>query len=99
MHGTHVLDIAAGNGSVGDSGVAPGADLIAVHLATGAPRDLLGLGTSVRVFDAIHFINDMAGDRPLVINMSVGSHTEAHLGKSLVEQAIDHLVTSSLNSS
>ncbi len=94
MHGTHVLDIAAGNGFVGVSGVAPAAEIIAVHLATKEFKDLMGLGESSRVFDAIHFLDKTAGNQPLVINMSVGSHGDAHMGLSLIEQAIDHLVTS-----
>jgi subtilisin family serine protease len=94
MHGTHVLDIAAGNGSVGEAGIAPNADLIAVHLATNKFKDLMGLGDSVRVFDAIHFLDTEGGEQPLVINMSVGSHGDAHAGVSLIEQAIDSLVTS-----
>ncbi len=97
MHGTHVLDIAAGNGTVGKKGLAPESDLIAVHLTTDKFGDLMGLGTSVRVFDAIHFLDNMAGKQAMVINMSVGSHGDAHLGLSLIEQAIDHLVTSRSN--
>lgn len=97
MHGTHVLDIAAGNGSVGESGIAPEADLIGVHLATDKFKDLMGLGDSVRVFDAIHFLDQTAGNQPLVVNMSVGSHGDSHTGLSLIEQAIDHLVTSKDN--
>jgi len=97
MHGTHVLDIAAGNGSVGATGIAPESDLIAVHLATDKFNDLMGLGTSVRVFDALHFLDNIAGLQPLVINMSVGSHGDAHAGRSLIEQAIDHLVSSKTN--
>jgi subtilisin family serine protease len=91
MHGTHVLDIAAGNGAVGLSGIAPQACLIAVHLSTGTPNDLMGLGTSARVFDAIHFLDYTAGNMPLVVNMSMGGHGDAHEGLSLIEQAIDQL--------
>jgi hypothetical protein len=94
MHGTHVMDIAAGNGTVGASGMAPEAQLLAVHLATDNFKDLMGLGSSVRVFEAIHFLDTMAGVQPLAINLSVGSHGDAHTGLSLIEQAIDQLVTS-----
>jgi len=97
MHGTHVLDIAAGNGAVGVPGVAPDADLIGVHLATEKFKDLMGLGESSRVFDAIHFMDEIANTQALVINLSVGSHGDAHMGRSLIEQAIDYLVTSKPN--
>jgi len=86
-----VLDIAAGGGRLGASGIAPDADLIAVHLATENIGSVVNLGTSVTVFEALHFLDEAAGDRPLVINMSVGSHGDAHAGVSLLEQAIDHL--------
>lgn len=96
-HGTHVLDIAAGNGSIGDSGLAPGTDLIGVHLATDKFGDLMGLGDSARVFDAIHFLDKTAGKQAMVINLSVGSHGDSHAGLSLIEQAIDQLVSSKEN--
>jgi subtilisin family serine protease len=91
MHGTHVLDIAAGNGYTGPAGVAPEAELLAVHLATGKLRDLSGLGESSRVFDAIDFLDKVSGPKPMVINLSVGSHGDSHAGLSLIEQAIDYL--------
>lgn len=94
MHGTHVLDIAAGNGAAGNPGIAPNAGLLAVHLSTGQFKDLMGLGDSARLFDAIHFLDQTAGDTPLVINMSVGNHGDSHTGLSLIEQTIDFLVTS-----
>jgi subtilisin family serine protease len=94
MHGTHVLDIAAGNGTVGESGIAPNADIVGVHLFGGNPSDLMGLGTSARVFDAIHFLDKTVGETPLVINMSMGGHGDAHAGLSLIEQAVDQLIKS-----
>lgn len=93
MHGTHVLDIAAGNSSAGQQGMAPEARLLGVHLGTRSMGDLEALGDSVRVFDALHFLDHAAGSSPLVINMSVGSHGDSHTGLSLIELAIDTLVT------
>ena len=91
-HGTHVLDIAAGNGTIGTSSNAPQADIIAVHLSAGNIGALSSLGDSVRILEAIDFIADMAGDRPLVINMSVGKHGGPHNGKTLVEQGMDNFL-------
>jgi len=88
-HGTHVLDIAAGNGNVGQKGVAPNADIVAVHLSSGNLGGLASLGDSVRILEAIDFISEIAGNRPLVINMSVGKHGGCHSGRSLVEQGMD----------
>jgi outer membrane protein OmpA-like peptidoglycan-associated protein/subtilisin family serine protease len=92
-HGTHVLGIAAGNGRGGGPlGIAPEAELIFVQL--GRPGwDRAGpLGDSSHLLDALHFIVSEAGQRPLVINMSIGRHAGPHDGSTLVEQAIDWLV-------
>ena len=91
-HGTHVLDIAAGNGSKGQTGVAPEADLVAVHLSSGKIKGLASLGDSVKVLEAIDFIGEVANSQPLVINLSVGQHGGSHQGKSLVEQGMDNFL-------
>ena len=98
-HGTHVMDIAVGNGrGTGAPGVAPGADIIFVEPATtditwGGP-DAVGsaFGDSVQLLEAIRFIFDRAGDRPCVVNLSLGTNGGPHDGTSLVEQGIDALV-------
>ncbi|MEW5250046.1 S8 family serine peptidase [Microbulbifer sp. 2201CG32-9] len=93
-HGTHVLDIAAGNGrGGGPGGVAPEAELVFVHLSRTA--DVLGtqnLGDSASLLEAIDFVQTLAGDRPFVINMSVGAHGGPHDGSTLVERGIDRAV-------
>lgn len=93
-HGTHVLSIAAGNGrSGGPEGLAPEAELLFVHL--GVPGwDRAGpLGDSSNLLEAIDFMIETAGDRPLVINMSLGRHGGPHDGSTLVELAIDWLLS------
>jgi hypothetical protein len=91
-HGTHVTDIAAGNGTIGEKGLAPSADLVCVHLSAGKTGGLATLGDSVRILEAIDFIAGVAGERPLVINLSVGKHGGAHQGNSLVEQGMDNFL-------
>lgn len=92
-HGTHVLDIAAGNGRHGGPmGMAPGADCVFVHLAAGALGGLANLGDSLRICEALAFIRQVAGPRPFVVNMSVGRHASPHTGTTLLERAIDALV-------
>ena len=91
-HGTHVLDIAAGNGAVGQPGVAPEADLLAVHLSSENISGLASLGDSVRILEAIDFIGEVAGNRPLVCNLSVGNQGGSHQGNSLVEQGMDNFL-------
>lgn len=94
-HGTHVLDIAAGNGRHGGPmGMAPEADCVFVHLAAGALGGLANLGDSLRICEALAFIRCIAGHRPFVVNMSVGRHASPHTGTTLLERAIDTLVES-----
>ncbi len=95
-HGTHVLSIAAGSGTGSPEdpvGRAPQADLIFVHLAPTGTGGLANLGDSATLLEAIHFVHEAAGDRPCVINASVGRHGGPHDGSTLVEMALDWLVT------
>jgi subtilisin family serine protease len=103
-HGTHVMDIACGNG--GGSrvpGVAPQADIIFVQIsASDIPwegSDVVGanFGGSVQLLEAIKFIFEQAGNRPCSINISLGTNGGAHDGTSLVEQGIDAVVTAKPN--
>jgi subtilisin family serine protease len=93
-HGTHTLDIAAGNGRApgSNSGIAPEAEIIFVHLST--PR--LGvsgdLGDSVRMLEALDFAHRTAADRPCVVNLSVGREAGSHDATSPFEQAMHELL-------
>ena len=98
-HGTYVTDVAAGNGNgSGCAGLAPEADIVFVDVSAGGPPILASqevggtFGDSVQVLEAIRFIFDYAGDRPCVINLSIGTYGGPHDGSSPVEQAIDRLV-------
>lgn len=92
-HGTHVLDIAAGNGQGGGPvGIAPEADLIFVHLVTRGTDGLSNLGDSVSLLEAVDFIAQTAGHRPWVINMSIGNIAGSHDGTTLVEQGLDEAI-------
>ncbi|MDM5223536.1 S8 family peptidase [Peribacillus sp. NJ11] len=98
VHGTHVMDIAAGNGSgTGIPGVAPNADLVFVELGSDIPRGVEDVvnsmfGDSKKLLDAVKFIFDAAGESPCVINLSLGTNGGPHDGTTLVEQAIDGLL-------
>ena len=93
-HGTHTLDIAAGNGRA--AGARPGpardADLVFVHLST--PRlDTVGdLGNSVRLLEALDYIDTIARGRPWAVNLSVGRCAGSHDGTSPVEQGMHELL-------
>ncbi|MEU8365255.1 S8 family serine peptidase [Nonomuraea sp. NPDC048882] len=87
-HGTHVTDIACR--------VAPDADLVFVHLAaqrSGGLVDLSTMGDSVRLLEAVDFVAQTAGDRPFVINLSMGRTGGPHDGTSVVELALDELLS------
>lgn len=91
-HGTHVLDIAVGNGAGGGPpGLAPEAEIVFVDVSTrkgGFPS----LGDSVGLLEALFFIDEQAGLRPWAANLSMGNITGPHDGSTLVEQAIDALL-------
>ncbi|MGJ8623411.1 MAG: phage tail tip lysozyme [Yoonia sp.] len=92
-HGTHVLDIAAGNGrGRGPTGMAPAADIIFVHVATGRTSGLSNFGDSVGVMEAVDFIANRAGDQPCVINISMGRHGGPHDGTTLIERGFDAIL-------
>ena len=103
-HGTHVTDIAAGNGrGTGVPGVAPGAGLLFVELASSdipwAGVDVVGksFGDSVQLLEALAWIFETAGTTPCVINVSLGTNGGPHDGSTLVEQGIDRLITQAPN--
>ena len=105
-HGTYVADVAAGNGKgSGSPGVAPNADIVFVEISTkGVPSsqdDVVGntLGDTKQLVDAVKFIFDFAEERgqPCVINLSLGTNGGPHDGRTLVEMAIDRLVSEAPN--
>jgi subtilisin family serine protease len=93
-HGTHTLDIAAGNGRARGStpSAAPDADIIFVHLSTPSLGDAGDLGDSVRLLEALDFVDQTAQGRPWVANLSVGRTAGSHDGTSLVEQGMHELL-------
>lgn len=89
-HGTHVCSIAAGSGGEDrPSGIAPEADIVLVHNAPWDEAEPSRLGDSVTLLEGIDFIARTAGDRPWVINLSMGRHSGFHNGQELVEQGFD----------
>jgi len=98
-HGTHVMDIAAGNSSI-YPGVAPGADLIFVHLGLPNPIEAEEefLGSSNRLYDAVKYIFDKAKEEEnkpaVVVNLSLATNGGPHDGTSMVEKMLDELLES-----
>ncbi|MEM7080558.1 MAG: S8 family serine peptidase, partial [Pseudomonadota bacterium] len=82
-HGTHCASIATGNGStLADAryrGVAPNATLMGVR--TDTLHD-------THTIEGIRRIFERSGDRPAVINLSLGGHIGAHDGTSALENVI-----------
>lgn len=93
-HGTHTLDIAAGNGRAPGSipGMAPDAELIFVHLSTPRLGIVGDLGDSVRMLEALDFVHRTGGDRPCAVNISVGREAGSHDATSPFEQAMHELL-------
>ncbi|RJL32736.1 S8 family serine peptidase [Bailinhaonella thermotolerans] len=98
-HGTHVCDIAAGNGlGSGVAGVAPEADIAfaepAVSDVAWQGQEVVGqfFGDSVQLLEAVRFLFNEAGERPCVVNISLGTHGGPHDGSSLAERGIDAMI-------
>ncbi|MBD8076944.1 S8 family peptidase [Bacillus thuringiensis] len=99
-HGTHVMDIAAGDGGISDvtissgvAGLAPRADIIFVEAAYWDYEERKSnFGDSRDLLRAIKFIFDQAGDQPCIVNISLGTNGGPHDGTTHVEQGIDGLV-------
>jgi subtilisin family serine protease len=93
-HGTHVMDIAAGNGKslMGFEGVAPEAEIIFVQLPE---IDIENPGPVLdkHIVDGVAYIFRKAGNKPVVVNISFGGHSGAHDGTSDWESGIDQLLT------
>ena len=94
-HGTHVMDIAAGNGKslIGSEGVANEADIVFVQL----PTDLIeysGPQLFDKILDGVLYISALAKQqkKPAVVNISYGSYAGPHDGTSQWEKAIDNLL-------
>jgi len=93
-HGTHVMDIAAGNGRalMSTPGVAPDADLIFVQLPREAVRSG-GFALDAAIVEGIRYIfkqaSSLAGDPAVVVNISYGGYIGPHDGTSFVESALD----------
>ena len=103
-HGTHVADIAAGGGGgSGQPGVAPAATILFVEPAvadiawTGSDAVFSAFGDSGQLLEAIRFLFDEAGNRPCVINISLGTNGGPHDGTSLVERGIDSVLAQGPN--
>ncbi|MFN4090716.1 MAG: S8 family serine peptidase [Alphaproteobacteria bacterium] len=89
-HGTHVLDIAAGNGlGTGCAGMAPAADIVFVQLRRYDWDGDPDLNRTAAVLDAVAYVFARAGDRPAVVNLSLGTNGGSHDGTSVVERTMD----------
>ncbi|PYQ62915.1 MAG: hypothetical protein DMF53_11900 [Acidobacteria bacterium] len=105
-HGTHVMDVAAGNGreparfggkdgpvpaQPSHPGVAPNAQIVFVHLKTFEGGEL---GNSRHLLEAVDYIFQKADElqMPAVVNVSLSTSGGPHDGKTLVEQGFAALV-------
>lgn len=102
LHGTHVLDIAAGlpqdlpaqaAAKPAKADEACSADLVFVELPQPLDEDTTGAAMDAFILDAVHYVLRCA--RPtqrVVINLSLGAQAGPHDGGSLIEQALDQLI-------
>lgn len=96
-HGTAVLSVAAAwphpwIEPTQAPDAAADADVIFVQLPQAAVEDLCGSWVTTYLLDALEYIRLKAGDRPVVVNISVGTHGGPHDGGSLLEAAIEDAI-------
>ncbi len=100
-HGTHVMDIAAGNGYAvvsgppRNAGVAPGADLVFVQLAKeSGPRPGAALDQARLLMGVLYIFKEAAQHgRPAVVNISLNGNAGPHDGRATFDQVLDWLLT------
>jgi hypothetical protein len=94
MHGTHVLDLAAGADPLSAiDEKAP--SIIFVQLPAYAVDDTSGGSMVTHVLDALRYMLDrVKGDAPLVVNLSYGSMAGPHDGTTILESAMDAILAS-----
>ncbi len=89
-HGTHVTGIAAGNGkglsNLKYKGIAPKADILVVKAGNGS-------FSSADIIDALSYAGLVADElnKPLVVNLSLGGHANAHDGTTPQDIAVNTL--------
>lgn len=97
-HGTHVLDLAAGGDYESTSSDALDEDrIITVQVPAAVTWDTSGMGLDSFILAGVHYILDradrIAPNLPVVINFSYGIFGGPHDGTSILEKAIDEIVT------
>jgi subtilisin family serine protease len=94
-HGSHVLDIAAGNGRAGTApGVAPKADIIFVEVRPSDVDRTDFIGNSAQLAQAAEYVFARAAElgRPAVVNISLGAYGGPHDGTSMADKLFDALL-------
>ena len=95
-HGVAVMGLAAGRNnfftSTSDTDAAAGAQIVFVQLPRAAVDDTSAGWLSVHVQDALAYIFEKAGKRPVVVNLSFGGQAGPHDGSSVLERAIDRML-------
>lgn len=94
-HGTHVMDIAAGNGrATGSAGMAPLADIIFVQVASNDFSDEESFGNSRHLLEAVDYVFTKAAalGKSAVVNLSLGTNGGPHDGSTPVEEGLDNLL-------
>ena len=101
-HGTHVLDLAAGDpnplagAGLGESNdPAAKADIFFVQLPHATVKDTSGGSLDVYVLLALAYLRSMNPQRKIVVNLSYGSYGGPHDGNTLLERAMDAFASNS----
>lgn len=91
-HGTHVAGTAVGNGSAIDkkySGLAPNADIVIIKSGSGS----FDTNNVISAFDYLKKLSNSL-NKPIVVNLSIGSQSGAHDGSDPMDIALNDFTTS-----
>jgi len=103
-HGTHVLDLVAGDDPAAAD---PNRWIVAVQMPELAIADTSATALTpykvAGIFYALEraetLLNNAGGHLPVVVNLSYGRHQGSHRGNSLLERLVDDLVNASVGTS
>lgn len=94
-HGVSMLDLASNGTPRPDSshgGVTHPGQPVLVQLPERTVDDTSGGSLAGHALDAIHHALYLAGERPVIVNLSYGTHSGPHDGTSMFERALEELL-------
>ena len=102
-HGSAILDVVGSSRTLGPPahdwlrGLHAADEVIFIQLPVATVDDTSGGSLTGYALDGIHEALASAGSRPVIVNLSYGTHSGPHDGTSMFESALDELLTKNVN--